>query len=70
MNYTNKSFNVCAPGTDQYRENWERTFRTPACGDECSRRRGVTCQLPRGHEGAHEASRGDTLSETRTYAWE
>jgi len=26
MKYTQSSFSVGAPGTDQYRENWERTF--------------------------------------------
>lgn len=25
--YTKKSFSVGAPGTEAYRENWERTFR-------------------------------------------
>jgi hypothetical protein len=27
MNYTKKSFAVGAPGTKEYAENWERTFR-------------------------------------------
>jgi hypothetical protein len=27
MNYTKKSFSVTAPGSQQYRDNWERTFR-------------------------------------------
>lgn len=39
MNYTKKSFAVGAPGTKEYAENWERTFRAveppkacPVCG--------------------------------------
>lgn len=27
MDYTKKSFSVSAPSTQQYRDNWERTFR-------------------------------------------
>lgn len=30
MNYTKKSFQVNAPGTRTYADNWERTFRKPA----------------------------------------
>lgn len=29
MNYTNKSFSVTSPGTKEYADNWERTFRAP-----------------------------------------
>ena len=56
MNYTKKSFTVTAPGTDQYRENWERTFR-PRCGALYPG--GVeqilaACELEKDHDGYHE----------------
>ncbi len=34
MNYTKKSFTVAGPGTKQYDENWERTFRGKAHPDD------------------------------------
>lgn len=30
MQYTNKSFSVSAPSTQEYRDNWDRTFGKPA----------------------------------------
>ena len=36
MNYTNKTFSVASPGTDTYRENWERTFRGSVVCERCA----------------------------------
>ena len=30
MKYTQKSFSVASPGTREYADNWERTFRSPS----------------------------------------
>lgn len=54
MNYTKKSFSVTAPGSQQYRDNWERTFRgevepTPS---EC--RPGKPFMKADYHEGAEQ----------------
>jgi len=55
-NFTKKSFSVGAPGTEQYRQNWERTFRT-RCGarQHPGGKTGPECQLPLNHEGLHYA---------------
>jgi len=36
MNYTKKSFSVASPGTREYADNWERTFRPPPPEPECN----------------------------------
>jgi len=53
-NFTKKSFSVGAPGTEQYRQNWERTFRA-RCGSRPKHNEQHVCSLPLGHEGIHYA---------------
>jgi len=57
MNYTKKSFSVGAPGTDTYRDNWERTFRPQKICGEIGRglKQSVLCVEPAGHLGAHRS---------------
>lgn len=59
MNYTNKTFSVHAPGTDEYRKRWEQTFRT-SCGsqfpgivDGYRAPRECKCNLEKDHDGKH-----------------
>jgi hypothetical protein len=53
MNYTKKSFSVNAPGTQQYRDNWERTFGPRCDVGQHPDGGGPKCQLPLKHEGLH-----------------
>lgn len=49
--YLQKSFSVGAPGTDAYRENWERTFRgagayhRPWCAKPLDDSRACECEI-------------------------
>lgn len=57
MNYTKKSFSVTAPGTQAYRDNWERTFRGE-CGAPFPGSGGGSCVLPNGHDSYHQMPHG------------
>lgn len=35
MKYTEKRFSVASPGTQQYADNWEATFRKPGPCNHC-----------------------------------
>jgi len=60
MKFTQKSFSVNAPNTQEYRDNWERTFRpVKVCGAlthglKCM----VSCDKPAGHLEQHHAFDG------------
>lgn len=64
MNYTKKSFSVVAPGTQAYRDNYERTFGS-RCGALFPNNMETNplqllgaCALAKGHEDQHSVDFG------------
>lgn len=67
--FTQKSFTVAAPGTKEYADNWERTFRgctvkavgveVGCCGARMPETETVFCTRKPGHSGAHEQQHDD-----------
>lgn len=66
--FTQKSFTVAAPGTKEYADNWERTFRGvrgsllcgacpayPVSANGAHPAERPSCTQPPGHVGAHSA---------------